>query len=207
MPPSNFSITILYENSANPDNPELEPGHGFAAYIEYGEKRILFDTVSVDYINDTNLVKDLQKKEEIIKSLELQISELELLSQNHSDTVVITNVDTVFAERKASESKFEYTLYFEIGQINPLKIESFENEVKKVLEKNNIKYILLSGYTDSSGSTVFNSEITYNRLAYVKSIISEYVDENIIFEQNFADKFASSEVVSTERCVEVLIIY
>ncbi|HRW20691.1 MAG TPA: hypothetical protein PLO05_00340 [Bacteroidales bacterium] len=39
------------------------------------------------------------------------------------------------------------------------------------------------------------------------SIISEYVDENIIFEQNFADKFASSEVVSTERCVEVLIIY
>ena len=37
-------ITILYDNRPNPDQPELEASHGFAAYVEVEGKKILFDT-------------------------------------------------------------------------------------------------------------------------------------------------------------------
>ena len=37
-------ITILYDNRPNPEQPELETSHGFAAYVEVGGKKILFDT-------------------------------------------------------------------------------------------------------------------------------------------------------------------
>lgn len=37
-------IVIVYDNIANEQNPKLIPGWGFAAYIEWDGKRVLFDT-------------------------------------------------------------------------------------------------------------------------------------------------------------------
>ncbi len=39
-----LSLTVLYENHPNPTLPNLATGHGFSAYIEMDEKKILFDT-------------------------------------------------------------------------------------------------------------------------------------------------------------------
>jgi len=37
-------LTVLYENHKNPQQPDLTPGHGFSAFVEFQDLQILFDT-------------------------------------------------------------------------------------------------------------------------------------------------------------------
>lgn len=66
-------ITIVYENHQNPKKPELKTGHGFSAYIEFEDKKILFDTGW-----------DAEKLLENCQILNINLKNLDGLIQKHS---------------------------------------------------------------------------------------------------------------------------
>lgn len=169
--------------------------------------RLLFDTTNIVTTKDSAILLNLQQKNRQIKTLESEIMAMRLQKQITPDTIRIETIDTVFLAPEKTENRFEFTLQYNRGLLQPSNEQAFFQAAKSVFQNENLNYILLSGHTDNSGSTVFNRKITYKRLQYIRKKISERTDDASIFEQNFADEYASKEIIELERRVEILIVY
>lgn len=78
----------------------------------------------------------------------------------------------------------------------------------KQLNIDDIKTVLISGFTDISGNRTINRRITEKRLATMRSLLNDVgIDSKRIFIQNFADIYASKSIVEAERRLEILVVY
>ncbi len=98
------------------------------------------------------------------------------------------------------------TALYSLNQVIPKNFPDIKVELNKV-DTTQIKSVLLSGYTDISGSFFSNKKITARRIDKIKQLLMEYnVNEQEIFIQNFANKYASKKVIDAERKVNLRII-
>ncbi|MDD3739189.1 MAG: hypothetical protein PHP31_07850 [Lentimicrobiaceae bacterium] len=96
---------------------------------------------------------------------------------------------------------------YEINKKRPLNETQILDSFKQ-LNIDNIKTVLISGYTDVSGNRSINRRITEKRLAAMRLLLNDIgIDKKKIFIQNFADIYASKSIVEAERRLEILVIY
>lgn len=97
-------------------------------------------------------------------------------------------------------------VFYEKGRIQPFDEAKVLKQLKDLSSTKNVLNLTLSGYTDSSGSAIVNKEITNKRLNYLSEQIQPWISKEIIFVQNFGDVYASDEVLSDERRIEIRLL-
>lgn len=173
------------------------------------------DSVSIE-----KEVKEMQPAKELVsgqktfdlKALQdtIQLLKTRVLSLEER---TLTGKDTPDAKQEEKDApyiaKTDTTLivaYYKRGEIKPLEVESVLKNIKELCSNKNVTKIMLSGFTDSSGSEIINKEITNRRLYYLSEMIIHWIAKEKIFFQNFGDIFASDTMVSDERRVEIGIL-
>ncbi len=162
---------------------------------------IEIDTLTNDSIQSA-LIDELNSKNETIILFTDSIIDLrrhisELTEKSESDVMVhYADNDTVLLVAN-----------YEINKKRPLNEAQILDSFKQ-LNIDNIKTVLISGYTDVSGNRSINRRITEKRLAAMRLLLNDIgIDKKKIFIQNFADIYASKSIVEAERRLEILVIY
>lgn len=140
----------------------------------------------------------LNSQKDTINQLKNQLRQKEL-QQQKTDTIFKTKEVPVFKTQEIDTLRL--TAFYEMGKTKPssnvLEELKDETQVKSVIK------VMLSGHTDASGNQRINKALTDRRLDYIKDFISTFIPIDKIYVQNFGNKFASEEVIATERRVEI----
>ena len=151
-------------------------------------------------------VYDLFKaSQDTIRLLKTHVLSLEEQILAGKDTPVIAKQDEKDIPYKTKTDTVLLVAYYSLGKVKPLEEESILQQIKELCKNKNVTKIILSGYTDSSGSEIINKEITTLRLNYLLEKTIPWIAKEKVFFQNFGDTFASDMVVSDERRIEIRI--
>ena len=142
-----------------------------------------------------------------IQQLKRQVNELKIQKLASTDTVYIKKevIEKVTTEMINADT-LTFTAYYEIGTIVPISADSILYEIKNTLKSNNLITIIISGYTDISGSSDFNKALTQKRIDYFINELKDYVSQKQLLTQNFGDTYASKTLKESERKLVFTII-
>lgn len=158
------------------------------------------ETIVLENESDKAVYEKLNSQNDTIKQLKDQLSQKELIQQK-TDTVYKINEVPVYKTKEIDS--VTVTAFYERGKTVPS--NDIINELKEKLRNKSIENVMLSGYTDASGNKSINKALTDKRLEYIKELMTDIVPIHKIYVQNFGDAFASSEIVPTERRVEITV--
>lgn len=167
----------------------------------YIEKEVpVKETIVLENKSDKAVYQKLNSQNDTIKQLKEQLTQKALLQQK-TDTIYKVNEVPVYKTKEVDS--LSITAFYDIGKTAPS--NDVMKELKVVLESKPVGKIMLSGYTDASGNQSINKALTDKRLEYIKELMTDIVPIHKIYVQNFGDAFASSEIVPTERRVEITV--
>lgn len=156
------------------------------------------DTIGSVSKSDSIINVLLISQKDTINQLKDKLSMIESYQQM-SDTVYKINEITIYKNKQIDSVNI--SAFYEIGKTIPS--NKVFDDLKEIFQSQSIEKVMLSGYTDASGNQSINKALTYKRLEYIKEYVSNFIPISKIYVQNFGDTFASSEVISTERRVEI----
>jgi outer membrane protein OmpA-like peptidoglycan-associated protein len=154
------------------------------------QKKQLMDTQS-------DLSETLKIKNDSIRLLKRVLAQ-QNLSSTTKDTIIVVQTNDL---KSTNEKVYDFTAYYQIGQTLPY--NAFLNELIEVLQEYTISKIVLSGYTDVTGTPKINQRLTQLRIDHLFKRISPIVSVDKIFIQNFGSTFASDKPIEQERKVEI----
>lgn len=167
----------------------------------YIEKEVpVKETIVLENKSDKAVYEKLNSQNDTIKQLKEQLTQKALLQQK-TDTIYKVNEVPVYKTKEADS--LSITAFYDIGKTVPS--NDVMKELKVELESKPVGKIMLSGYTDASGNQSINKALTDRRLEYIKELMAKVVPIHKIYVQNFGDRFASSEIIPTERRVEITV--
>ena len=156
-------------------------------------------------VNDTIAVNDTailaKTGNDSVISLQKQI--LQLLSQ------ISTIPDTVYIQESKIISVYDSLTivdYYNIGKVASINEDSIIGQIKQLNENRDIIKVIISGYTDISGNEAINKAITNKRLNYFAQKTESILPIEKIYLRNFADRFASKNVIENERRIVITLI-
>lgn len=100
----------------------------------------------------------------------------------------------------------DFVVYYKLGATIPMASKETIERIKEVYNGQPVRKVILSGYTDSSGSSSVNRRITNKRLDYFVSELRSFIPSGKLFTQNFGDEFTSDTVVEAERRLEIKLV-
>lgn len=167
----------------------------------YIEKEVpVKETIVLENKSDKAVYEKLNSQNDTIKQLKEQLTQKALLQQK-TDTIYKVNEVPVYKTKEVDS--LSITAFYDIGKTTPS--NDVMKELKEVLESKTVGKVMLSGYTDASGNQSINKALTDRRLEYIKELMAKVVPIHKIYVQNFGDRFASSEIIPTERRVEITV--
>lgn len=167
----------------------------------YIEKEVpVKETIVLENKSDKAVYEKLNSQNDTIKQLKEQLTQKALLQQK-TDTIYKINEVPVYKTKEIDS--LSITAFYDIGKTAPS--NDVMKELKDVLESKPVGKVMLSGYTDASGNQSINKALTDRRLEYIKELMAKIVPIHKIYVQNFGDRFASSEIIPTERRVEITV--
>lgn len=158
------------------------------------------ETIVLENKSDKAVYEKLNSQNDTIKQLKEQLTQKALLQQK-TDTIYKVNEVPVYKTKEVDS--LSITAFYDIGKTTPS--NDVMKELKEVLESKTVGKVMLSGYTDASGNQSINKALTDRRLEYIKELMAKVVPIHKIYVQNFGDRFASSEIIPTERRVEITV--
>ncbi len=144
--------------------------------------------------------KDTENLTDSINALKKQIAEaktrIEYREVVVTKTVEVNNLDTV-----------NIVANYNVNKTNPNNYNQIINNLNTI-DWSRVKSIWLSGYTDIAGSYQVNKKLTDQRLENMRNIlVKRGINERIIFIQNFSNKYASQQVIDSERRIDIAVVY
>ncbi|TPV31442.1 hypothetical protein FJ651_14710 [Paucihalobacter ruber] len=174
---------------------QLEPQKRDTVILEQQNRNSQSVNKPVDASKLTYSVKNL---EDSLKSLNSRMSIMEKSAAARQN------------ERNAALSKKPDTssmvVFYDKGNIVPNNEALVLKQIKTLSNNNKVLNLTLSGYTDSSGSSIVNKKITNERINYLSEIIKQWISEDKIFFQNFGDVLSSNKMISDERRIEITVL-
>ncbi|SDG38668.1 OmpA family protein [Psychroflexus sediminis] len=195
-----YKEVVRYE-PARPQNNRIQPLITIPQQRDtvYIEKEVpVKETIVLENKSDKAVYEKLNSQNDTIKQLKEQLTQKALLQQK-TDTIYKINEVPVYKTKEVDS--LSITAFYDIGKTAPS--NDVMKELKEVLESKHVGKIMLSGYTDASGNQSINKALTDRRLEYIKELMAKVVPVHKIYVQNFGDRFASSEIIPTERRVEI----
>ncbi|MGM0626204.1 MAG: hypothetical protein ACQES0_10010 [Bacteroidota bacterium] len=171
--------------------------------------------LAADSISDTIPGDDVKRElvkisEDSLKKLDTRVDSLQKQLRTTPDTLVkhqtVHDTITVKEETVRTPDTILIVFYYPRGTVSPKDEDSLLVGLKRHLSEKDIESVLLSGYTDQSGSTEYNRILAGKRLTYLEEKIGKYISSRYIFRQNFSDTLASETPVEGERRTEVRLI-
>ncbi len=153
---------------------------------------------------NTDTIQALQDTIQLLTDRLLSLEEEKYPYRDTLDTPIQTEESIVGNEIKTDTILI--VANYRMGELKPLKEDYILRQIKEVLENKRAAKIILSGYTDSSGSKSVNKKMTALRLDYISEMIIPWIGKENIYFQNFGDAFASEKIIDDERRVEIRIL-
>lgn len=98
--------------------------------------------------------------------------------------------------------------YYDMGKIVARNGDKITEELRAIIQKNNLSKVLIAAHTDISGSASGNRIISDKRIEiFRKELIGMGVNAKDIYTQSWGSNFASETIVDSERRVEIEMFY
>lgn len=141
---------------------------------------------------------DYQVLQDSLALYKSRLLNLEKEIQSGMDTMALLRMKEKKVLKTVPTDTSLLVAFYGLGSIKPLYEDSLINMLKQSIKDDQISKITISGYTDSSGSEKINKEITNKRINYMMEILSQWIDIENIYVQNFGKTF-SSDVKDSEQ--------
>lgn len=175
-------------------------------YYYYPENKPVSDSLTAlnNYTDNSHIytarIDSLTKSVNYLMELQRN-SPLRIMSTVR-DTIAVRDTITLRDTIYENDNHTDFIVYFDLGSTHVSFDPGQRESIQSLLKNKEIQSIKLSSFTDNSGSETQNMTLSEKRSEQVKkALIALGSDEQLIFYQNFGERYATSSSQTERRII------